>query len=88
MKTFSQTNTLDGKPDNNCCNDKIKAAIIYNVVEQNYIVPRDLLLEKLPESIVNPFLEFLTSLNLDQAQLSAFLEMLKNGEVTIACRED
>jgi hypothetical protein len=62
--------------------------IQYNELTNEYIIPADLNFENLPAKIVNDFLDTLNELALSKEALSTFLEMIKDGLVTITCSED
>ena len=81
MKTIN----LIHKEHNEECFEILKSTIVEDRVINKYRIDKDTLLHKLPEKIVNEFLDFIGS---DDQHRSLMLYMIKSGTLIIECWDD
>ncbi len=67
------------------CFETLKSCIIEDKVLKTWRIDKDTLLHKLPEKVVNEFLDFLGS---DVQFRQQMLYMIKSGSLVITCKED
>jgi hypothetical protein len=81
MKTIQ----LIHREHNEECFEVLKSVIIEDKKLKKYTIDKHTMLEKLPEKIVNEFLDFLGT---DEQHRELMLYMIKSGTLTITCEED
>ncbi|MCK3683983.1 hypothetical protein [Maribellus sp. YY47] len=67
------------------CFEILKSCIVEDKKLKEYRIDKDTLLENLPESIVNKFLDFLGT---DRQFRTLMLHMIKSGTLVISCWDD
>ena len=67
------------------CFEILKSNIIEDKELKKFRIDKDTLLHELPESIVNEFLDFLST---DEQHRSLILQLIKSGSLVIHCWED
>lgn len=67
------------------CFEILKTCIVEDKKLKEYRIDKDTLLENLPESIVNEFLDFLGT---DDQFRSLMLYMIKKGSLVVKCWDD
>ncbi|WP_321347085.1 hypothetical protein [uncultured Draconibacterium sp.] len=81
MKTIQ----LIHREHNEECFEVLKSLIVEDEKLKKYTIDKHTLLEKLPEKIVNEFLDFLGT---EKQHRELMLYMIKSGTLTITCEED
>ena len=73
------------KEQNEECFEILKSTIIEDKELKKYRIDKDTLLEELPESIVNEFLDFLGT---DEQHRDLILYMIKKGSLVVHCWDE
>ena len=73
------------KEPNEECLEVLKSCIVEDKQLKEYRIDKDTLLQNLPESVVNEFLDFLGT---DQQHRKLMLYLIKKGSLIIICTED
>ncbi len=74
------------KETNEECFEILKNTIVKDKELKKYTIDKDTLLHKLPEDVIDGFLDFLSGF--DSISQQATLKMIKDGIMTIECQEE
>ncbi len=70
------------------CNEIIKSLIDFDSSTNVYHIPKDLNLENFPQDVIDGFLDLMNRVADTELRKSTFLRLIKEGEMTISCKEE
>lgn len=86
MKVKNKKIQLIHKEADEECFEILKSAIVADKVLKKYEINKNTLIEKLPEDVINGFLDFLSDFSGEHR--TAILELIKKGKITLTCEDE